>query len=275
MSTLPDAPLTEIPTVEVLETPDVVTSESNALGAEATVNTAMLAEILAEQPFWRRPNFLAAAGAAFVLSVGLYAINSESSEETAPSAALEQADEATFAADAKSAEPEASVAEQLLSRYAVSPADKVALEKIASDQATSVEKSVKTVEKPATTVESQVLPSEKAGPMRFAVNSTKLDQKTKRTLTSMAQRMRANHSMKLRIEGYADERGTLKYNYRLGLLRAKAAKQFLVKNGVAANRLRVVSYGKTRPVVRGAGEKAWAKNRRVEFKEATMLLSRR
>ena len=65
------------------------------------------------------------------------------------------------------------------------------------------------------------------------------------------------------IEGHADERGTRDYNIALGERRANAAKNYLVSIGIPADRLRVVSYGKERPVALGSNESAWAQNRRA------------
>ena len=45
--------------------------------------------------------------------------------------------------------------------------------------------------------------------------------------------------------------------------RANAAKNYLVSLGVAANRIRTVSYGKERPAALGSNESAWAQNRRA------------
>lgn len=69
----------------------------------------------------------------------------------------------------------------------------------------------------------------------------------------------------VRVEGHADERGTVDYNLQLGQRRAEAVKQYLVRNGLAASRVNTVSYGEERPVVRGSTEAAWAQNRRAEI----------
>ena len=71
--------------------------------------------------------------------------------------------------------------------------------------------------------------------------------------------------MKVSVEGHCDERGTVEYNLALGQKRADSAKSFLVKAGIAADRLKTVSYGKERPADTGHSEAAWAKNRRVEI----------
>ncbi|MDW7711759.1 MAG: peptidoglycan-associated lipoprotein Pal [Deferrisomatales bacterium] len=79
--------------------------------------------------------------------------------------------------------------------------------------------------------------------------------------------LKANPGAKLEIEGHCDERGTVEYNLALGENRAKAAMQYLVDLGVSADRLRVVSYGKERPLDPRHNEEAWALNRRAEFVE--------
>lgn len=67
------------------------------------------------------------------------------------------------------------------------------------------------------------------------------------------------------IGGHCDERGTEEYNMALGEKRAAAAKSYLVNLGVPADRLKVVSYGKTQPLVQGMDEDSHYKNRRDEF----------
>ena len=65
------------------------------------------------------------------------------------------------------------------------------------------------------------------------------------------------------VQGYCDERGTREYNLALGERRANAVKQYLVSQGIAADRISVISYGKERPAVLGNNEAAWAQNRRA------------
>ncbi len=64
------------------------------------------------------------------------------------------------------------------------------------------------------------------------------------------------------IEGHADARGPEKYNLALGERRAAAIRDYLIGKGVAANRVKTISYGETRPMAQRATEVAWAKNRR-------------
>lgn len=65
----------------------------------------------------------------------------------------------------------------------------------------------------------------------------------------------------IRIEGNADERGTREYNFALGERRANSVRDYLIRRGVAANRISTVSYGKERPIDPGSGEAAWQRNR--------------
>ena len=63
------------------------------------------------------------------------------------------------------------------------------------------------------------------------------------------------------IEGKCDERGTREYNLALGERRANAVRQYLVAQGLPADRIKTISYGKERPEVVGSDEGAWARNR--------------
>jgi peptidoglycan-associated lipoprotein len=71
--------------------------------------------------------------------------------------------------------------------------------------------------------------------------------------------------IKVVIGGYCDERGSNEYNLALGQNRADAAKNALVTAGVAANRIRVVSYGKEKPFCSESTEACWQQNRRAGF----------
>jgi peptidoglycan-associated lipoprotein len=85
------------------------------------------------------------------------------------------------------------------------------------------------------------------------------------TLQKLALWLSRNQSVKLKVEGYCDERGTTEYNLALGEKRAEAAVDYLRKEGVSAARMKAVSYGKEAPVDPGHTEEAWAKNRRAHF----------
>jgi peptidoglycan-associated lipoprotein len=65
------------------------------------------------------------------------------------------------------------------------------------------------------------------------------------------------------VEGHADERGTREYNIALGARRAQAVRDYLISRGIAANRMRTISYGKERPVAVCNDISCWSQNRRA------------
>lgn len=73
-------------------------------------------------------------------------------------------------------------------------------------------------------------------------------------------------NLNIKVEGNCDEWGTDEYNYALGLKRAKAVKDALVRSGVNADRISVVSYGEGNPVCTSKGKSCDAQNRRADFK---------
>jgi peptidoglycan-associated lipoprotein len=77
--------------------------------------------------------------------------------------------------------------------------------------------------------------------------------------------LRNSSSVRLRLEGHADERGSTEYNLALGSRRAESVRDFLSGFGIPANRLTTTSFGEERPAVNRGDEAAWAQNRRVEF----------
>ena len=84
-------------------------------------------------------------------------------------------------------------------------------------------------------------------------------------LSKAAAYLAAHPEIKVVIGGYCDDRGSNEYNLALGENRANAAKKMLVQDGVAPNRLRVVSYGKERPFCTEETESCWQQNRRAGF----------
>jgi peptidoglycan-associated lipoprotein len=72
-------------------------------------------------------------------------------------------------------------------------------------------------------------------------------------------------TVQILIEGHCDERGTIEYNIALGEKRAEAAKNYLASLGVNAAKIKIVSYGKSKPLVQGIDEDSYFQNRRAEF----------
>jgi len=84
-------------------------------------------------------------------------------------------------------------------------------------------------------------------------------------VSAVAAALKADANARLLIEGHCDERGTEEYNRALGERRALALREELAKDGVSAELVRTISYGKDKPVDPGHDESAWAKNRRGVF----------
>ena len=97
----------------------------------------------------------------------------------------------------------------------------------------------------------------------FEVDQSNLTPTATATLDGQAQWLMRNSDYNAVIEGHADEQGTREYNVALGARRANSVQEYLITKGVAANRLKVVSYGKERPIEICSEEACYAKNRRA------------
>jgi peptidoglycan-associated lipoprotein len=86
-----------------------------------------------------------------------------------------------------------------------------------------------------------------------------------RILEVNARWMKANPAALILVEGHADERGTNEYNLALGERRAKAAMNYLVSQGLPADRFTIISYGEEWPACQDKNETCWARNRRAHF----------
>jgi peptidoglycan-associated lipoprotein len=99
--------------------------------------------------------------------------------------------------------------------------------------------------------------------IHFATDSHDVDQEAQGILAAQAKWLVAHPNVRVTLEGHCDERGTREYNLALGDRRANSAKNFLTSNGVSADRISTISYGKERPVATGSDESSWAQNRRA------------
>ena len=72
-------------------------------------------------------------------------------------------------------------------------------------------------------------------------------------------------SVEVLVEGHCDERGTIEYNIALGEKRAEAARNYLVSLGMTPAKVKIISYGKSKPLVQGVDEATYFQNRRAEF----------
>jgi peptidoglycan-associated lipoprotein len=80
-----------------------------------------------------------------------------------------------------------------------------------------------------------------------------------------ARYLATNPTVRVRLEGHTDERGSREYNIGLGERRAQSVRRALLLQGATETQLSTVSYGAERPVAAGSNESAWQQNRRVEI----------
>jgi peptidoglycan-associated lipoprotein len=97
----------------------------------------------------------------------------------------------------------------------------------------------------------------------FESDSAELTSAAQATLDRQALWLARHPRQQIKIEGHADERGTREYNFALGARRAEAAMSYLAARGIPSRRLRVVSYGKERPVSACDDISCWSQNRRA------------
>ena len=99
--------------------------------------------------------------------------------------------------------------------------------------------------------------------MLFLVDQSTLTDQGRATLDGQVAWLQTNTDYQAVIEGHADEQGTREYNIALGGRRANAVREYMISRGVAASRLKTISYGKERPIEICSEEACYAKNRRA------------
>jgi peptidoglycan-associated lipoprotein len=94
----------------------------------------------------------------------------------------------------------------------------------------------------------------------FEFDSNDLSESSRQTLTQNADWLKEDPARTLTIEGHTDVAGTEEYNLGLGERRARAAQDYLVRLGIDAARVRIITYGEEKPAADDD-----AKNRRSVF----------
>lgn len=110
--------------------------------------------------------------------------------------------------------------------------------------------------------------SNRAGSLQtvyFDYSSATISGSARDTLNANAEFLKKNAAVKVQVEGHCDERGSVQFNLALGEKRAKSVRDYLASQGVASNRISVISLGKEKPVSFGHDEESWSKNRRGNF----------
>ncbi|SFI40252.1 peptidoglycan-associated lipoprotein [Bosea sp. OK403] len=96
----------------------------------------------------------------------------------------------------------------------------------------------------------------------FETDSTDLTSTATATLDKQSAWLQRYPRYTFVVEGHADERGTREYNFSLSARRAQTVRDYLASRGIQGNRMRIVSYGKERPVAVCNDISCWSQNRR-------------
>jgi len=102
-------------------------------------------------------------------------------------------------------------------------------------------------------------------PVYFGFDSTVVPQGELGKIDTVTSHLNSHSDRVVVVEGNCDERGSNEYNMSLGENRAIIIRNYLVQNGISADRIQTRSYGEEKPAVVGSDESAWSKNRRGEF----------
>ena len=99
----------------------------------------------------------------------------------------------------------------------------------------------------------------------FAFNSAELTPASKGILDQWVTRIKGDTTIRVEVAGHTDNVGSDAYNQQLSQRRAKSVVDYFVSQGVPADRLKAVGYGKTKPLASNNTEEGRAENRRVEL----------
>jgi peptidoglycan-associated lipoprotein len=99
----------------------------------------------------------------------------------------------------------------------------------------------------------------------YQFDSVELAAEAEEILKRNAEWLKANPKVRVEVEGHCDDIGAAEYNLALGAKRAQVAKDFLVSQGLSADRLVTISYGKEAPACFEHTEECRVQNRRARF----------
>jgi len=104
-----------------------------------------------------------------------------------------------------------------------------------------------------------------ADEVRFEFDRSELSQTSKEALDAFALKLKGqNKNCYIEIQGHTDNIGPEKYNFQLGLARARAVMSYLhLQHGIPLNRMNTFSYGASQPIADNKIQAERAKNRRV------------
>ena len=82
----------------------------------------------------------------------------------------------------------------------------------------------------------------------------------------LADLLKLNSNIRIRIEGHTDSEGDFEANQKLSENRSKSVRSFLVERGISAERLEVKGFGESSPIDSNDTETGRQNNRRTEIR---------
>jgi outer membrane protein OmpA-like peptidoglycan-associated protein len=101
--------------------------------------------------------------------------------------------------------------------------------------------------------------------VHFALDKDFISPASTRVLDRVAQVLQENPTIIIEIQGHTDPRASDAYNLDLGARRARNVRNYLLKKGIANERMTIRSFGERRPISPGQTKLDYARDRRVEI----------
>lgn len=108
--------------------------------------------------------------------------------------------------------------------------------------------------------------NETAKNILFITGSAILTKSSYNSLKAIATDLKEDDNVELMIEGHTDNIGTAKSNQTLSETRANTVKNYLLQQGVAAQKITTIGFGATQPIATNDTPEGRAQNRRVILK---------
>lgn len=101
--------------------------------------------------------------------------------------------------------------------------------------------------------------------VNFASGSAELSNNTKNVLQKVVRTLNDYPEMKLEVNGYTDNTGSITFNMKISKQRAESVRNYLINQGIQSDRLTANGYGPENPIASNSTKEGRAKNRRIEF----------
>ncbi|MEM9192550.1 MAG: OmpA family protein [Myxococcota bacterium] len=103
--------------------------------------------------------------------------------------------------------------------------------------------------------------------IEFEYDSAEILPVSEHVLRRGVQLLQDNPNARVEVGGHTDNTGSPEYNQQLSEQRARAVRDWLVRQGIPARRLQIRGYGASQPRVPNRDEESRAMNRRIEFRQ--------